>query len=100
MKDFLSVYEKVMKINFKDSQGISELNKNLMTFDNIKSIKTMTEISVRPMNTLELVSTFLGSGGGVGLGHAMVEDSKRNLSVANKQLKAAEIVYLQAEKSI
>lgn len=97
MKDFLSVYEKVMKINFKDSQGISELNKNLMTFDNIKSIKTMTEISVRPMNTLELVSTFLGSGGGVGLGHAMVEDSKRNLSVANKQLKAAEIVYLQAE---
>ena len=58
MKDFLSVYEKVMKINFKDSQGISELNKNLMTFDNIKSIKTMTEISVRPMNTLELVSTF------------------------------------------
>ena len=97
MKDFLSVYEKVMKINFKDSQGISELNKNLMTFDNIQSIKTMTEISVRPMNTLELVSTFLGSGGGVGLGHAMVEDSKRNLSVANKQLKAAEIVYLQAE---
>lgn len=97
MKDFLTVYEKIIKINFTEGQGIKELDKKLMTNDEIKSIKTMIELSLRPMNTLELISTFLGAGGGVGLGHAMVEDSKRNLSVANKQLRAAEVMYSQAE---
>lgn len=97
MRNFLTVYEKIIKINFLQSQGMKELEGNIITADNLKSIQGMTAISMRPMTDMELIGTFLGGGGGVGIGHAMIEDSKRNLSLANKQLRASEVVYSQAE---
>lgn len=97
MKDFLTLYEKIIKIDFLESQGMKELHGNIIAANGLKSMQGMVAVAMRPMTDMQLIGTFLGGGGGVGIGHAMIEDSKRNLSQANKQLRAADVVYSQAE---
>jgi len=109
MKDFLELYERIIKINFIAGDGIAELSNNILAPVNITQIQYMTVTAISPMSEKELINTFLVEGlkgwmiaGPIGatanaLGGTFVKDSERNLSKANSQVKISNVIYSQAE---
>ena len=93
MKDFLEVYEKILKINFIEGDGIKELSSKTIIPEEMSIIRTFSQNAVKPMNDKEILwSLFKG-----GIGGCMVKDSERNLSMANAQMKLANVAYAEAE---
>lgn len=90
------MYEKIINIEFlQEYKTIQE--EDFILSSNTKLIQNIPIIPLAPMTDFELVKTFIGKGGGIGLGHAMIEDSKRNLSIANKQMQIAKANYIKAK---
>ena len=112
IKDFLQLYENIIKINFTSSEGVIELSKSMLSPANIEEMRYMTVVAISPMSEKELTYTFLVEGlkgwffaGPIGasasaFGGAMVKDSERNLSKANSQLKISDVLYSQAETTV
>ncbi len=101
MYKFLDVYEKIIKIDFQESDEIKKLNKITLIPDEVMHIKTVVQTGVKPMSDSEITYTLLKGTlffGGIGtIGYTMAEESKRNLKVANAQLRMAEVAYSEAE---
>src|SRR5574344_924926 len=123
MSDFLTLYKKIIKINFLPGDGIKELENSVMVPVKIESMHNMGVLAVQQLSDSELVRNFLVSGakgfavngaaamlvgasmGPIGIavgvadaiGGSITEDSRRNLSNANKQVKVSNVIYSQAE---
>lgn len=123
MTKFLTLYKQIIKINFLPGDGIKELTALTLPQVEVQSLQNMHVLAGRQLSDQELVKDFLVSGvtgvavvgagnfltgaalGPIGvavgvagaLGGSFVEDSRRNLSNAGKQLKASNVVYAQAE---
>jgi len=116
MSDFLLLYSKIIKINFLPGEGIKELEGQVMNPIQLESIHNMGVLAVQPMSDEELLKNFLVAGatgavinlaiaGPLGwaigpvkaLGDSIVNDSQRNLSNSNKQMKISNVIYSQAE---
>lgn len=93
MADFIEVYDRIIKINFKPGNGILELSKNIFVPVKISQIRNMTTTALSPMTDKEIAISYLLKG----IGGAMVDDSKRTLAMANSQMKTSNVVYSQAE---
>lgn len=88
---FVEVYQQIQKIDLTIS------NKNdLVVYKNFQScgtLQAMETVIKQPITDKQLITEMIFKT----LGGAMVADSKRNLSAANSQLSAANVVYSQAQ---
>lgn len=88
---FEEVYGKIQRIYRNNSLSAEVLyNSNL---DHIEKIKTISLISKKEFTKKELICGLLTRG----IANTMVKESRRNLSSANSQLSASNVVYSQAE---
>lgn len=93
MAEFLEVYEMIKKIEFQPGEGIIELYDNNKRMISVGEVRQMVNVVKQPMSDSELAVGLLFKG----LGGMMVEDSKRNLAVANSRVSQANVMYSQAE---
>lgn len=102
IKDFIELYSRIKKINFVESDGIRELDSNLCLSDGVVELEQLRlkTTNSASMTDLELVSIFIAGGilttGAVVIA-SMVKDSKRDLEAAKAQMRAARVVYSQAQ---
>ena len=99
MDSFLHLYEKIMKINFTETEGIIELK--IFTPEIRKEIYTdiNTARSTAPMPVITknvVVGLLLGGLTGA-ITSSIVDDSQRNLDEARIRARQAEAVALQAQ---
>lgn len=99
MKDFLQVYEKLIKINFIESDGIKELEnftpaivQDLHT--QISAVQGMPQMPVVTKNVVVgcLMGGFLGA-----VSSSIVDDSKKKLDLARMQSRQADVIAQQAQ---
>ncbi len=90
---FITLYQRIQKINFRPGEGVLELAQNIFTVQNLNELNVMATTSLRPMSEKELAGSFLLSG----LGGMILADSKRNVQIADSQLKIASTLKTQAE---
>ena len=95
MDRFLSVYQKIREIDFRPGEGIIELYSRQFSVDVAEELKVMTVSSMKPMSEKELVLTYLISP--LGMGGAILEESKRNAQIANSQMQIARTLSAQTE---
>lgn len=99
MKDFLAVYEKLIKINFQESDGIRELEK----FTPAVAEELHTEIAmVRNLPPTSVVTKNMVVGwliGGImgAVSSSIVDDSQKNLDMARLHSKQAAVIAQQAQ---
>lgn len=99
MKDFLMVYEKLVRINFVESDGIRELDsftpaiaENLHT--QISAVQNMPQTPVLTKNVV--IGCLLGGIFGA-VTSSIVDDSKRSLDLARMQSRQADVIAQQAK---
>lgn len=101
MYQFLDVYERIIKIDFQESDEIKKLNAITLILEEVTHIKTMAQTAVKPMTDREIIVTLLKGtvlfGGLGGIGYSIAKDAERNLKAANAQLRMAEVAYKEAE---
>lgn len=101
MYQFLDVYERIIKIDFQESDEIKKLNAITLIPEEVTHIKTIAQTAVKPMTDREVIVTLLKGtvlfGGLGGIGYSIAKDAERNLKAANAQLRMAEMAYKEAE---
>lgn len=97
MYKFLDVYEKIIKIDFQESDEIKKLSSITLVPEEVTHIKTVAQTAIKPMSDTEIMATLLKGVVIFGIGNGIEEDSKRNLRAANAQLRMAEVAYSEAE---
>ncbi len=97
MYQFLDVYERIIKIDFQESDEIKKLNAITLIPEEVAHIKSIAQTVVKPMSDTEILGTLLKGVIIFGIGNGIEEDSKRNLKAANAQLRMAEVAYKEAE---
>ena len=99
MDDFLGLYEKIIKINFTESEGIKELGQFVpaVVGEMKMQITTIRNIPKTPTITKNVVIGYLIGGLAGAVSSSIVDDSKRALSQARIQAKQAEAAATQAE---
>lgn len=93
MAEFLELYEKIKKIEFTNGEGIVELFDNSKKNISIVEVEKMISVVKQPMSESEIVLGFVFKG----ISGLMVEDSKRDLYIANIRVKQSNLIYSQAE---
>lgn len=91
---FLSLYEKIIKIDFQTSEGIKELFDSKFTPTIIQDMKTVTSVAATDLNTNQIVATMLIKGG---LSGVIAKESELNLNVAYMRNKQARVIEAQIE---
>lgn len=96
INDFIEVYSKIKKINFVETDGIKELDKKLQLPENVGHMNQMISVNKAAVkwSDEDVVKAFLISGV---IGAAFAKDSKKNLKIANAQMKVANVAYSQAQ---
>lgn len=97
MQNFVAVYGKLMKIDFRDDKMLAVLNQQSFSPKEIQIINAVAQIAVRPMTDKEIAVSILKGFGVFGLGNAFINDSERELQMAGAQLRSSRVVYSQAE---
>lgn len=101
MMKFLQVYERIIKIDFNESDEIKRLNNVTLLPNEIIQIKMIAQNVVRPMTDKEILVTlakgFILFGIGGAIGNSIEADAKRNLAAANAQLKISNVKKQEAE---
>lgn len=99
MDSFLHLYEKIIKINFTETEGIIELKsftpeirKKIYT-----NINTARATAPMPVITKNVIVGFLLNGVTGAIISSIVDDSQRNLDEARIRARQAEAVALQAQ---
>lgn len=90
---FIVLYQQVQKINFRPGEGILELEHDTFTVQDLKELDVMVTTSLKPMSEKELAAKFLMTG----LGGMVLADSKRNVQIADSQMKIASALKSQAQ---
>lgn len=97
MQNFVAVYGKLMKIDFRDDKMLAVLNQQSFSPKEIQVINAVAQTDVRPMTDKEIAVSILKGFGVFGLGNAFINDSERELQMAGAQLRSSRVVYSQAE---
>lgn len=99
MNSFLSLYEKIIKINFTETEGIRELNNFVPSVvgEMKMQISTIRNLPQTPTITKNVIMGYLVGGLVGAVTSSIVDDSKRALDQARMQAKQAEAMALQAE---
>lgn len=97
MQNFVAVYGKLMKIDFRDDKMLAVLNQQSFSPKEIQIINAVAQTAVRPMTDKEIAVSILKGFGVFGLGNAFINDSERELQMAGAQLRSSRVVYSQAE---
>lgn len=97
MQNFVAVYGKLMKIDFRDDKMLAVLNQQSFSPKEIQIINAVAQTVVRPMTDKEIAVSILKGFGVFGLGNAFINDSERELQMAGAQLRSSRVVYSQAE---
>lgn len=97
MQNFVAVYSKLMKIDFRDDKMLAVLNQQSFSPKEIQIINEVAQTAVRPMTDKEIAVSILKGFGVFGLGNAFIDDSERELQMAGAQLRSSRVVYSQAE---
>lgn len=97
MQNFVTVYSKIIKIDFRDDRMLAVLNKKSFSTEDIQVIQAVAQTAVRPMTDKEIAVSLLKGFGVFGLGNAFINDSERELQMAGAQLRSSRVVYSQAE---
>lgn len=93
IKNFIDVYEKIMKINFEEGEGIKELTKDIKTVAEIKDMKNyISTITGNKLTTNQEIATYFLKGGISGI---IKKESEMNLSVANMRRRQAQMLEAQ-----
>ncbi|WP_414698312.1 hypothetical protein [Peptacetobacter sp. AB845] len=93
IKEFLEIYDKIIKINFIESDEIKKLNQSSLALQNISELKCSVSNAALPLSDKEIILKFALTG----VGGLMIADSKRNLSIANSQMKISRVIEEQAQ---
>lgn len=89
---FVNVYEKIQKIDLEMNTLVNEIAlKN--SIDKLAAVSTNVIAHKQEFSDKEYVCGMLTKG----LGSMMIKDSERFVSAANKQMRAANVTYSQAE---
>lgn len=97
MQNFVDVYSKLMKIDFRDDKMLAVLNQQSFSPKEIQIINAVAQTAVRPMTDKGIAVSILKGFGVFGLGNAFINDSERELQMAGAQLRSSRVVYSQAE---
>ena len=97
MQNFVAVYSKLMKIDFRDDKMLAVLNQQSFSPQELQIINAVAQTAVRPMTDKEIAVSILKGFGVFGLGNAFINDSERELQMAGAQLRSSRVVYSQAE---
>lgn len=99
MKDFLTVYEKLIKINFLESDGIQELGEFTPAVVENLHVQILAVQSMPQMTaiTKNVVFGFLLGGALGAVSSSIVDDSKRNLDLARMQSRQADVIAQQSK---
>lgn len=94
MNDFLALYQKIIKINFTESEGIRELGTFTPVIANEMQmqITTVRNLPKTPVVTKNVVVGYLIGGLAGAITSSIVDDSQRNLDQARLQSKQADAV--------
>lgn len=99
MDSFLTLYEKIIRINFTESEGIREL-KNfspVVKTEMQMQISTVRNLPKAPVVTKNVVIGFLMGGLTGAITSSIVDDSKRNLDQARMQSRQADAIVEQSK---
>ena len=99
MKDFLEVYEKLIKINFLESDGVRELGEftPAVVEDLHTQISAAQNMPQMPVITKNVVVGWLLGGLFGAVSSSIVDDSKRNLDLARMQSRQADVIAQQSK---
>lgn len=95
MKNFIEIYEKIMKIDFTEGEGIKELSLSTLTptiFNDVKNMSA-TAIGVQ-MTTGQTIATYLIKGGISGI---IAKEAEMNVSVASMRRRQSNVIESQVE---
>lgn len=105
IKDFISVYGKILKINFDESDGIKELETSKFSLAVIDEMKSMVTVAGFSLTSSQTVSTFIVGvmkfGGLVGgVSNIIAKEAELNAVAAKLRRKQADVASSQAETII
>lgn len=93
MNDFLSVYEKIIKINFNKNEPIREIQNNFLALNTVNEISNMVHVSNMAMTDKQMIVTFIFNF--FDISSLILKESEINLSTAGIRKKQS---YLVEEK--
>lgn len=94
IKEFIEIYEKIKKIDFKDIGGVDELSLSTIASGLLTEMRNMSTGAGVSMSTGQLISTFIIKGGISGI---MAKESEMNITSAQIRRKQAAVVTSQSE---
>lgn len=94
IEQFLTLYERIIKIDFQTSDGIKELFNSKFTPTIIQDMKAVTSVAANTLNTNQIVATMIIKGG---LSGVIAKESELNLNVARMRNKQAKVIESQTE---
>lgn len=96
IKDFVEVYNQILRINFNDTSERFKMTNALVPVEDVSVYQSLAFTSWAGLSDKEAATALIfGVFGGIGMGAA--KEAERNLSNANRQLRAANSIYEQAE---
>lgn len=96
IKDFVDVYNQILRINFNDTSSNLDMSKALVPVDDVSVYQSLAFTPWSGLSDKEAATALIfGVFGGIGRGAA--KEAERNLANANRQLRAANSIYEQAE---
>lgn len=94
---FINIYEKIIKINFTEGDGIKELDTLGLNSLDIGYVKEMISFSTKELSTGQTIAAFLVKGGFSGI---IRQEAEMNLSSAKVRINQARVIESQTETSI
>lgn len=96
MNDFINLYERIIKINFIESDGIKEALNHSFTIDNVKEIKEFVNVAgMNLTNGQTIVAMLMPISGGIS--NVIKKEAELNVGVAQMRSKQARVIESQCE---
>lgn len=94
MKQFIELYETIIRINFKEGEGIKELNLSQMTLSEIKEVEIMSLTASKALSTEQTIATMVIRGGISGV---IAKEAEMDVSMAKMRNSQARVMESQVE---
>jgi ribosomal protein L9 len=93
MKDFIQTYEKIMKIDFQEGDGLKELSWTSLPLDLLQEMRSMASVAGMQMTDSQAIATFIVGG----ISGFIKKESEFNVTAASMRRKQANVVESQVE---
>ncbi|WP_160690080.1 hypothetical protein [Clostridium sp. C2-6-12] len=94
IREFLEIYEKIMKIDFEEGDGIKELSMNMFAPEVVNELKnTVTTAVGNQLTTKQAIITYLFGG----ISGIIAKEAEMNLGVANIRKRQANVIEAHSE---